>query len=106
MSEIKPPDPGNTSVRFGKAFLRPAKDKGHYELMRPIITVINEGDKVTTEAHGDPLVLAIYRIKGKGDKAAQMRDMVADGPPAEMRTSDPLTGQPMTLVLEWWPGKD
>jgi hypothetical protein len=106
-SGIKPPDAGNTSVRFGKAFLRPAKEKDHFELMRPIITVRNEGDRIVTEAHGDPVgPIAVYRIKRKGDKSANMRDMVAGGPPPEMRTSDPKTNQPMTLVLVWWPGKE
>lgn len=107
MNDIKPPEAGNTSLRFGKAFLRPhAKEPGHYELMRPIVTVRNEGDKTVTEAHGDPLPLAVYRIKGRGDKTPEMRDMVAEGPPPEMRTADPKTGQPLTLTLVWWPGKD
>jgi hypothetical protein len=105
--QIKPPDAGKTSIRMGKAFLRPAKDKGHYELMRPIVTVINEGDKVTTEAHGDPVgPLAIYRVKSKGDKTPTYSDMVQGGPPMEMRTSDPITKQPLTLLLVWWPGKE
>lgn len=107
MSDIKPPEAGSTSVRFGKAFLRPAKEKDHYELMRPIITVKNEGDRITTEAHTDPVgPLAVYRIKGRGDKSPDMRDMVSGGPPPEMRTSDPKTGQPMALILVWWPGKE
>ena len=107
MSELKAPEVGNTSVRMGKAFLRPAKDKGHYELMRPIITAINDGEKVTTEAHGTPIgPLAVYRVKSKGDKTPTYGDMVEDGPPKEMRTSDPKSGQPMTLTLVWWPGKD
>lgn len=106
-SGIKLPEAGNTSVRFGKAFLRPAKEKDHFELMRPIITVRNEGDRVVTEAHGEPVgPLAVYRIKRKGDKSANIRDMVAGGPPPEMRTSDPKTNQPMTLTLVWWPGKE
>jgi hypothetical protein len=100
------PAAGNTSVGFGKAFLRPHKDKDHYELMRPIVTVVNEGDRLTTQAHGDPVQLAVYRVKRKGDKSADMRDMVAGGPPPEIRTSDPKTNQPMTLVLVWWPGKE
>lgn len=107
MDEIKAPDVGKTSVRFGKAFLRPAKDKGHYELMRPIITVVNEGEKVTTQAHGDPVgPLAIYRIKGKGDKTPAISGIVSGGPPPEMRTSDPTTGQPLTLMLVWWPSME
>lgn len=100
------PKVGHTSVGFGKAFLRPHKDKDHYELMRPIMTVVNEGDKVTTQAHTDPIQLAIYRLKRPGDKSPNMRDMVSGGPPLEMRTSDPKTNQPMTLVLVWWPGKE
>jgi hypothetical protein len=104
--ELEPPEAGKTSVRFGKAFLRPAKDKGHYELMRPIVTVRNEGDRVETQAHGDPIKIAIYRVKGKGDKSPTYSDMVDAGPPLEMRTSDPKTGQQMTLTLVWWPGKD
>lgn len=99
------PPAGKTSVGFGKAFLRPsAKEKGHFELMRPILTVRNEGDRSVTEAHGDPVgPLAIYRIKRKGDVAPDMRDMVAGGPPPEMRTTTPQ-GQPLTLILVWWPG--
>lgn len=107
MSDINPPEPGNTSVRFGKAFLRPAKEKDHYELMRPILTVKNEGDRILGEQHTEPVgPLAIYRVKRKGDPPANMRDMVTGGPPLEMRTSDPKTGQPMTLRLVWWPGED
>lgn len=105
MDATKPPDPGNTSIRFGRAFLRPHKDKDHYELMRPLVTVVNEGGRITTQAHGDPIQLGIYRLKRQGDKAPAASDMVADGPPPEMRTSDPKTNQPMTLVLVWWPGK-
>lgn len=106
MSDIKPPDAGNTSVRFGKAFLRPAQERGHYELMRPIVTVKNEGDRVVTEQHTDPIgPLAVYRIKRRGDVAPTVSGMVAGGPPPEMKTSDPKTGQPMDLILVWWPGK-
>ncbi len=105
--ELKAPDAGKTSIRMGKAFLRPAKEKGHYELMRPVVTVMNEGDKVTTQAHGDPIgPLAIYRVKGRGDKSPTYSDMIDGGPPLEMRTSDPKTGSQMTLTLVWWPGKD
>jgi hypothetical protein len=107
VSDITPPEAGNTSVRFGKAFLRPAKDKDHFELMRPIVTVRNEGDRTIQEQHPEPIgPIAIYRVKGKGDKSATYRDMIDGGPPLEMRTSDPKTGQPMTLMLVWWPGKD
>ena len=104
MSDIEPPAAGKTSVRFGKAFLRPAKEKDHFELMRPIVTVRNEGDRVIQEQHTEPVgPLAVYRIKGKGDQSAAMRDIVQGGPPPEMRTSNPQTGQPMTLMLVWWP---
>lgn len=98
------PEVGNTSVGLGKAFLRPHKDKGHYELMRPIVTVVNEGGRVTTQAHGDPIQLGLYRIKGPGDKAADMRDMVKGGPPPEIKSTN-LQGQPITLMLVWWPGQ-
>ena len=107
MSDIEAPDVGKTSVRFGKAFRRPAKEKDHYELMRPIVTVRNEGDRVVQEQHTEPVgPIAVYRIKRKGDRTVAMSDMVAGGPPPEMRTSDPKTGQPMTLTLVWWPGKE
>lgn len=104
-NELPPPEPGNTSVRLGKAFLRPYKDeKGHYELCRPTVTVINEGDKITTQAHGDPIPLAIYREKRHGDKQPTAKDLAAGGPPPEIKTSD-TTGRPMTLVLVHWIGK-
>lgn len=100
------PEVGNTSVGFGKAFLRPAKEKDHFELCRPLVTVRNEGDRTVTETQGEPMPIAIYRVKRKGDKSADIRGMVAGGPPPEMRTSDPKTNQPMTLVLVWWPGDE
>lgn len=99
------PAPGHTSVGLGKAFIRPHKDKGHFELMRPIVTVVNEGGRVTTQAHGDPIQLGIYRIKGKGDKSPDISDMVAGGPPPQIKSTNPQ-GQPITLVLVWWPGKE
>ena len=101
---IEPPQEGDTSIRFGKAFLRPAQERDHYELMRPIVTVKNEGDRMVTEQHSEPIgPIAVYRIKRKGDKSAGFSGMVQGGPPPEMKTSDPKTGKPMELILVWWP---
>jgi hypothetical protein len=95
------PDPGKTSIRFGEAFLRPTEEKDHYELMRPIVTVRNEGGRVVTEAHPQPIgPLAIYRRKRRGDDIPTLYDPL--GPPPEMRTVD-KAGQPIDLVLVWWP---
>jgi hypothetical protein len=100
------PEAGNTSVGFGKAFIRPAKEKDHFELMRPLLTVRNEGDRVVTESMPEPVgPIAIYRIKGKGDKSPDMRDMVAGGPPLELKSTN-MNGQPIDLILVWWPGKE
>jgi hypothetical protein len=105
MSQIDPPKQGATSVRFGPAFLRPSKEKDHYELMRPIVTVSN-GDKLERTQHSEPIgPLAVYRVKRRGDKI-DMTKFDPSGPPPEMKTSDPKTGQPMELILEWWPGKE
>lgn len=102
----KIPPPGSTSVRFGSAFLRPSNEKDHYELMRTIITVSNEGDRVTTESHPEPIgPIAVYRIKRNGDNV-DMTKTSAMGPPPRMMTSDPQTKQPLELILVWWPGMD
>lgn len=99
------PDPGKTSVRLGAAFLRPSKERDHYELMRPAITVRNEGDRTVTEQHGEAIgPLAVYRIKRRGDKI-NLTEHNSFGPPPEMRTSGP-DGKPLTLILVWWPGQD
>ena len=97
----KPPEPGNTSLRLGAAFLRPAKERDHYELVRPVITVRNEGDRNVTEAHPGSVPLAIYRLKRRGDDTPKMYDPL--GPPPELKTMDQKTGQPLNLVLVWWP---
>lgn len=100
------PPPGSTSVRFGPAFLRPAAEKDHYELMRPVITVSNEGDRLMKGQHPDPIgPIAVYRTKKRGDKV-DMSKASLTGPPQEMRTSDPKTGQPLELILAWWPQMD
>lgn len=105
MSELKNPEPGKTSIRLGKAFLRPsALEKGHYELCRPVVTVINEGDRVVTEAHPEAVPLGLYRPKRKGDRMPTAADMVRQGPPQEIRTADEK-GQPMTLILVKWLGE-
>lgn len=106
MSQTKLPDPGNTSIRLGPAFLRPsASEKGHYELCRPILTVINEGDRVTTEAHPEAVPLGLYRSKRHGDKMPTAADYAKGGPPPIIKTAD-SKGQPMELVLVTWLGKD
>jgi hypothetical protein len=103
--KIDPPDAGKTSVRMGPAFLRPsAKEPNHYELVRPVITVRNEGDRVIKEQHGDPIPLAIYRTKRKGDKIDMTKHSV-DGPSPELKTQNPVTKQPLELVLVWWSGQ-
>ncbi len=99
---IPNPEAGATSVRFGPAFLRPAStgERDHYELMRPIVTVKNEGDRNVTEAHPNPVgPLAIYRTIRRGDR---IPNVPIDGPPPKMRTMD-AKGQPIELILVWWP---
>ena len=100
----KPPA-GATSVRMGPAFLRPATEKDHYELMRPIVTAANEDDRLVTEQHPQPIgPLAVYRTKRRGDKIdPSQRSMT--GPPLEMKSMD-QKGQPIELILVWWPGAD
>ncbi len=103
--EAKPPDPGHTSIRLGKAFLRPhASEKGHYELCRPIVTHINEGDRVVTEAHPEAIPLGLYRVKRHGDKMPTAAEMAEAGPPKRIKTSDGR-GQPLELVLVTWLGE-
>lgn len=106
MSSPKNPPPGSTSVRFGSAFLRPANERDHFELMRPVITISNEGDRLIKGEHPDPIgPIAVYRTKRRGDKV-DMTKVSMMGPPPEMKTSDPKTGQPIELILVWWPGMD
>ena len=99
------PPPGSTSVRLGAAFLRPAPEKDHYELMRHVVMVANEGDRLMKGEHPDPIgPIAVYRTKRRGDKIDMTKVSMTSGPPPEMRTSDPKTGQPIELILVWWPG--
>jgi hypothetical protein len=104
--KVAPPPAGYTSVRLGAAFLMPADEADHYELFRQTVTVANEGDRtVKSEAIGTPIgPLARYRRKGRGDKTPKHLASVS-GPPLEMKTTD-AKGQPMTLILLWWPGMD
>ena len=100
------PPPGATSVRFGPAFLRPARERDHYELMRPVLTLANEGDRLVRAEHPDPIgPIAVYRRKRRGDKVDLGKASLVGAPP-EMKTSDPKTGRPIELILVWWPGMD
>jgi len=102
---LPPPPDGHDSWRFGPAFLRPAREREHFELMRPIYVVKNEGDRVVNETYPEPFgPIAVYRTKRKGDRMDPSQQTVA-GPPLEMRTMDPK-GQPLNLILVWWPGAD
>jgi len=107
MSEqIKPPEPGNTSIRMGPASLRPAREKDHFELMRSIITVRNDGERIETEQQAELIgPLAIYRIKRKGDKSATLAEQAEGGPPRELKSAD-TTGKPIDLILVWYPGME
>lgn len=97
---VPPPEEGKTSVRFGPAFLRPAEEKDHYELMRPILTAATSDGKTTKMQHTQPIgPLAIYRVKSKGDNPLLMGGF---GPPAEMKTIDQF-GKPLALILVWHP---
>lgn len=101
----KKPEEGYTSIRLGKAFLRPsAIERDHYELCRPIMTVANDGEKVTTEAHPEAVPLGLYRQKRRGDKEPTPADMVADGPPKTLMTTD-SNGAPIELILVQWIGQ-
>lgn len=102
---LPPPPEGYDSWRFGPAFLRPATERDHYELMRPIFVVRNEGDRTVEEFHPDPLgPLAVYRVKRRGDASDPARQSMG-GPPLEMRTMGPR-GEPLELILVWWPGME
>lgn len=70
--------------------------------MRPVFVERNEGDRVIREDYPHPLgPIAVYRIKRRGDKADPAQQSVA-GPPLEMRSMD-SKGQPLQLILVWWP---
>lgn len=101
------PEPGHTSVRLGPSFLRPSKnEKGCYELCRPILTVVNEGDRVTTESHQEPIPLGLYRPVRKGDRMPTTAEMAAHkGPPFRIKSND-TKGQPIELVLVEWIGQE
>lgn len=102
--ELPPPPAGYDSWRFGPAFLRPATEREHYELMRPIFVERNEGDRVVRESYPEPFgPIAVYRTKRNGDMIGPQQSMA--GPPPEMRSMD-SKGQPITLILVWWPGAD
>lgn len=106
MNKSKPPDPGHTAVRLGPAFLREsATEKGYYELCRPILTVINEGDRVTTESHPEAIPLGLYRPKRKGDRMPSVEDAAKQGGPPPMIRSADSKGQPLTLILVKWLGE-
>jgi len=80
-------------------------EKDHYELMRPLYVVRNEGDRTTVETYPEPLgPLAVYRTKRRGDMIDPSKQSI-DGPSLEMRSMD-AKGQPISLVLAWWPGMD
>lgn len=103
----KAPAAGRTSIRLGKSFLRPSqKERGYYELCRPIVTVVNEGDRVTTEAHPEPIPLGLYRPVRKGDRMPTAAEVAAHkGPPFRIKSAD-SKGQPMELVLVEWIGQE
>lgn len=107
---ITPPTEGNASIRFGTAFIRPSEEKGYYELMRPIIIVKNEGDRITTESNGEQAFgpIAVYRIARKGDRMPTQEEVVAhgSGPPLRIKSSDPKTNTAIELVLVHFPGMD
>lgn len=108
-SSIDDPKAGSTSVRMGPAFLRPAKERRHYELMRSVLTVRNEGDRIVKESHPDPVgPLAMYRTKGRGDKMpsqqAALEAVQRDEPPLVLKTAD-SHGRPIDLIRVWWPGE-
>lgn len=85
------PPVGKTSVRFGPAFLNWV-DKDHLGLYRRLITVTNNGGgEIVRKEHEKPVgPLGVYRKARTGDRV-------------DMRSSDPRTGEPMELTLEWKP---
>lgn len=108
MSNLQPKE-GYTSVGFGPAFLRPAEsDKGYYELMRPIISSRNEGDRIVREQHGEAFgPIGVYREVKKGDRLPSMSEVAShSGPPLRMKTNEPNTNRPIELCLVWFPGMD
>lgn len=102
---LPPPPVGYDSWRFGPAFLRPATEKDHFELMRPIFVLRNEGDRTVEEFYEHPVgPLAVYRVKGRGDRTDPTHQTFS-GPPLEMKTMD-SKGRPIELILVWWPGME
>jgi hypothetical protein len=99
--DIEPPPVGGSSIRFGSAIMQPTKEKDHYGLYRPVVVVRNDGGQITREQLERPVgPLAVYRTMRKGDK-----DPGAVGSlPGVIITSDPMTKQPMRLMLVWRPG--
>lgn len=103
--QMPPPPPGYDSWRFGPAFLRPAKERDHFELMRPVFVVRNEGDRTIKETYPEPFgPIAVYRTKRRGDKIDLSQQSLI-GPSLEVRSAD-ANGQPISLILVWWPGMD
>lgn len=87
------PPEGKTSIRFSAAYLEPGEDRGHFNLMRKLITVKNEGGQIMRHTSESGILLAIYRRAGKGDTV-------------HMKTVHPLTAEPMDLILVWRPGAE
>lgn len=81
---------GRTSIRLSPAFLIHGEDKDHYELRRKVVAVTNEGGKISRKETEQSMLLAVYRKAGRGDKI-------------DMRTHDPVTNQPLDLILVWRP---
>lgn len=102
---LPPPPPGYDSWRLGPAFLRPSKERDHYELMRPVFVERNEGDRTVRKDYPHPLgPIAVYRVKRHGDAVDPAKQSIA-GPPLEMRSMDPK-GQPLDLILVWCPAME
>lgn len=100
--QAKMPD-GATSIRLGAAVLRPMTEKGLYGLYRPIVFVRRDGAQITREQHTNELgPLAVYRAMGPGDKAPEQVGSL----PSTLKTHDPISNRPLTVMLVWRPTRE
>lgn len=97
--QLGDPPPGRTSIRLGHGFLVPAEERDHFALFRKVLTVVNDKGTVLRQEAETPIgPLAVYRRWTKGDPVDQ------EGQPlVHLKTSHPVTGEPMGLICVWRP---
>lgn len=104
---MKNPAVGKTSIRFGPAFIRPCKGEDqHFELMRTVVTVRNDGGRIVREQHEQPIgPLAVYRVMRKGDIVPIIPNL-PETVPVTIKSADPKTMVPFDLIMVWCPLMD